>query len=682
MGQTTVNLSMTKAGYVREDAPTTVYPINGNTDYYIYTLSPEQLMYLGFASLDNSLKYRRLYSMRLKIQAKKAYYSRVEFVPIDSDFTAGSITYENAPDAAPNAIARGATLSKTLSDSYSDVWVEWSLTPPDYVKSNAVRYAILYGLRTDVVSGAYLKTVLNGGGSPYIEVTLDDSTNVLSQIEVRSGPTSGYLNPRNAKTFTWAFKRKSSETYYCVGDFTQASAALKWSVSGSGIWNTVTASGSDMNVTVPANTFPTASTIEWYLTGTDNIGTTSGTEHYTFSTSAGTASATPVSPINSVEDGSKAIKLVWELSSTDGQEPSYVDLQWKKPSDLSWTDLLSHSAAVSYYDVTAGTFSAGEVTWRVRAYNVDDTAGSWSDVINFVCVAAPAAPSGLQATEVPRTLISWQATGQEAFEIEIDGKSVAKTYSPSASSWQLDEPLEDGTHIIRVRIQGVYGLWSDWASVTIDVLNVPATTATLTGEFGIDANLSLAITTVPDPLVVQWYRDGVRIGRTSGISVFLDRMVLGNHSWYAELWYSNGYYVRSNIVTGMLKSCETRISLIDYGSAWLTLELSEHSDSVQSFNWSKASSLRHIRGAVYPVLELGEDEDYAGSYDCAFKSVEDARKLEALKGKIVIIKSRGREVVIGALTRLSKRMKDFYIAYTFSVQQIHREDFVNYDANS
>ena len=145
------------------------------------------------------------------------------------------------------------------------------------------------------------------------------------------------------------------------------------------------------------------------------------------------------------------------------------------------------------------------------------------------------------------------------------------------------------------------------------------------------------------------------------------------------MWFSSGYYSRSNVITGTLKSCETRIADIAYGSSWLTLNLSESSNSTQNFSWSRASNLRHVRGSAFPVLEMGESEDLTGSYECAFKDVQTARKLEALKGKVVIVKSRGGQILIGALTKLTKRMKEFYITYSFSIQQIQWEDFVNYD---
>ena len=531
-----------------------------------------------------------------------------------------------------------------------------------------------------------MKTVLSGGGTPYLEVTYDSSINVKSKITLRSGPSSGYLNPRNARTFTWAFERDATETYYCAGDFTQQSAALKWKVSGADSWNTVNASGSTTSLTVPANTFPTASTSEWYLTGTDTAGTTSETAHYTFSTAAGTVSVIPTSPINSVEDGSQRTYFYWNFSSTDGQDPAYIDFQLMFPEDADWRSIWSHRAAVDHAQASANYFPAGEIKWRVRAYNIDDVAGAWCEYNgnppSFICVASPAAPVGLDATEVPRTTISWQATGQEAYEIEIDGSVVQKAFDPSASSWQMEEPLEDGTHTIRVRVQGVYGLWSAWSSVVIDVLNVPPSTATLTGSFRTDALLTFNSEDDPSELVIQWYRDGKRIGRTVGVISFADRIVLGEHSYFAELWFDSGYYVRTNTITGKMCVRETKIALTDYGSEWLILKLSESSNSMQNFTWSRASSLRHMRGAVYPVLELGEEEDLIGSYECAFQNAQEARKLEALKGRTVIIKSRGGQVLIGALTKLQKRVKDFYITCSFSIQQIHWEDFVNNDQNS
>lgn len=676
MAQETVNLYLVKSGYTRADYPTTVYQTNSST---IYPCNLQGIagtgkhLFLGFSSLSASLKNRRIYNVQMRVQCDPV---SIHAYACKTDFNPATLCWNNEPEPFYDS-SQGWLAAGTSPITFADRW----LTPSPYYQSFAsalfLKTCACY-LEGTTDNGA--KIVLENGTAPYLEVTYDSSVNVKSKIIKRSAPSSGYVNPRNATSFSWAFERDSTEEYYCAGVFTQSSAALKWKTSG-GSWNTINASGSTQSITVPANTFPTASTIEWYLTGTDTAGTTSETEHYSFSTAAGTAYANPSSPVNSVEDGSKVITFRWTLSSTDGQTPIYVDFQAKTASASSWTSIWSKHAATTSCNVVANYFSAGEIQWRIRAYNVDDVDGPWSSINSFICVAAPTAPQGLQATEVPRTNISWQSTGQEAYEIEIDGVSFAKTYSTTTSRWQLYEPLEDGEHTIRVRIQGVYGLWSDWSSVVIDVANIPPNTLTLTGQFAIDAELQVDISTHPSNPYVHWYRDGIRIARTHGPVEFTDRTVLGEHSWYAEMWFDSGYYSRSNTVTGELKSCVTRIAAVDYGSPWLILKLSENSDSVQSFSWLRMSSLRHVRGLAYPVLELGESEDLTGTYDCAFKTVQEARQFESLKGKVVIIKSRGGEVLIGALTKMSKRMKDFYITYSFSVQQINWEGMVYYDTN-
>lgn len=681
MAQATVNLSLTKSGYTRSDYPTTVYPTNSSTVYACNRPGLSAVgkhLFLGFAALSASLKNRRIYKVQLRAQCDSI---TIHAYACKADFNPATLCWDNEPAPFYDSAAGW------LASSYSPVGLadRWLSPNTAYVSSASALFLKACACYLEGSTDNPAKVVLENGSAPYLEVTYDDSINVKSKITPRSVPSSGYVNPRNATGFSWAFERDSTEEYYCAGDFTQSSAALKWKTSGSSSWNTVSASGSTQSLTVPANTFPTASTIEWYLTGTDTAGTTSETAHYSFSTAAGTASAVLISPVGSVEDGSKAIPITWTATTTDGQTPAYFDLYWKTNTASDWTILREHAAWVTSYNVAAGTFPAGSIMIAIRAYNVDDVAGPWfkpSDAFpKFVCVAAPPAPVGLQATEVPWSTISWQATGQEAYEIEIDGSTIAKSYSTTANRFHLVEPLEDGDHTIRVRVQGVYGLWSEWAAVTVSIINIPPSTLTLTGRFDVDAELQVDISTHPSNPYVQWYRDGVRIAQTHGPAQFTDRTVLGEHSWYAVMWYNSGYYSRSNTVTGTLKSCVTRIAAIDYGSPWVTLELSENSDSVQNFSWSKASSLRHVRGSAFPVVELGESEDLTGNYDCAFKTVQEARKLEALKGRVVIVKSRGGEVLIGALTKLAKRMKDFYITYSFSVQQIQWEDMVKYDAN-
>ena len=53
-----------------------------------------------------------------------------------------------------------------------------------------------------------------------------------------------------------------------------------------------------------------------------------------------------------------------------------------------------------------------------------------------------------------------------------------------------------------------------------------------------------------------------------------------------------------------------------------------------------------------------------------------AVKLEALKGKRVIMKTRRGNVIRGALLQLQKQARLFYTVYSFSLQQLQWEDFI------
>ena len=513
----------------------------------------------------------------------------------------------------------------------------------------------------------YLEGTDAGGYTSQSSVMSFQTT--TSQITPQSSPTSGYRDPRNAITFSWYFKTPAAS-------YDQASAVFHWRVQGSTAWTNVADSQNAGSVTIPANTFPVASTIEWYLSGTDVGGCSSESQVYSFSTAASTTYAICQAPVGIVEDGTKPITFRWTIQNTDGTTPTRTLLWWKLPTESSsqWHELLDTTTDVTSYTAAANTFPAGAIEWRVQAYNRDAVAGPISEA-SFVVLRAPEPPEGLSATAVPLSTISWQSDGQEAYEITIDGEIVAAEYGPSVYSWTVPEPLEDGVHSILVRIQGAYGLWSSYAETSIDVQNAPTGSLTLAGSFDVDADLSVTAEELPAASPVQWYRDGKRIGRTSARE-FRDRMVLGTHSYYAEIWLDNGNYTRSNTVAGSMAVRSPMIAA-EEGGEWLSLRLSKNRERTQSFEWSNTVALQHIAAADFPILEQSRFEDLTGAFDCAFKDPEEARRFEALRKKAVVLKSPRGQVIVGGFSKYTKTATAFYDSYTFSIQQIHREDFVD-----
>lgn len=787
MATQTYRMTMTKSAYAKWSSPYTVFPTNSSTQYII---SPEDAkanaLYFGGGSFPASLKRNNILGARVCVYVSVGYYTgRVS--PVDGSFNPSTLTAYNRPLEDGGSIAMSGT-----SGGASGGWQNLVFRgDSDYNAGLSFAkdggFNLMCDNYTTVFDNWYARTVLSGGGAPYIDILYDDSSKALSQVSFsnrpsgkvypnrtvllqwrlsrssatsgvnciddtfvqqsakffwrvqgasswnqisisgatydytvpantfpngstieyylsvtdtdgttsststftfytpatqitpQDSPTSGYANPRNEITFSWFFSNGSV-------DYGQTSASFFWRVQGASSWTTVQADGSTQHVVIPANTFPVASTIEWYISGTDSSGYASQSDVYAFSTAAAVIYAICRTPVGSVEDGSSWIRMIWTLQSADGYPASRTQVWWKKDSDenipANWHELLNEASTVTDISVAPGTFPAGKINWQVVATNIDETTAPSEayGFADFICVDAPDPVQGLRATAVPLSTISWQSEGQEAYEITIDGEVVQRAFGSDVYSWQVPSPLADGAHSIQVRIQGEFGLWSQPSETFVSIANSPETSLPITGEFGVDAILTAGAAAGEDAPELHWYRDGKYIARTTGTPTFRDRLVLGPHDYFVEIWHTSGNYTRSETVSGILSTNTKRIApLDDAGAEWLELRLSENSADEESFSWQQTQSLQHVTGAEFPALDSSPYQDEVANYNVAFPTVEECRQLEAMRGKTVILKSRGHAVMIGSLNNLQKRATLFYTAYTFSLQRIHCEDFVNYD---
>lgn len=677
MAEQSVALTTTQVAYISELAP--------NTNEQVTDLHHEYYLYDGYEMYGGG-NYGRLYFL---FPAATGIPERAKLISIrgklyassgGSVYAAGNtpnlntITWNNRNTGTDDYI--GTFNWTTSGTSYSDIY------PPSWPGVSAISAAVkkflknkclfLFGSRTPC---GVFPGVPSTEQWLTIEVYYDDAVTISSQVSQKNCITSGFLNPLIAQTFKWTLDPDGD--YYCLADFTQASATLYWRAGTSGTWTAETISGSAQQITIAANTFPngdSAGTMQWYVEVTDQFGTTSQTPVYTVTTADSLISASPISPVNTVEDGNAVIRFFWNYSSPDGTAPTAYLIEYKDADHSAWTTLISQSDTNSYYDAPAGSFGAGTVQWRVSLTNQANSVGPASQAASFINVAAPAAPS-VQVNAVPFAVINWTGSGQEAWRIEIDGRQIAQGFG-GMNSYTLQNYLDDGEHNVRVFIQGVYGLWSEAGENVFSIENVSANTLTLSGSFGADAELSWTTESAAADFLI--YRDGVRIGHTT-TSSFTDRTVLGPHSWRVVNRLADGNYDISAYVTGMLTTDVSMIAALgDLNAGWIQLRLSAKSSSEQSFQRNRTYSLRHFSGAEYPVLELSPFTDLSASYDAAFLPEDsDAAGLEALFGQPVILKSRRGNVMIGALVRLSKSVEDFYNVYSFTLQRIHWEDFID-----
>lgn len=479
---------------------------------------------------------------------------------------------------------------------------------------------------------------------------------------------SGYVNRHISQTFAWDLVPDGD--YVCLGSWEQESATFFYRAGTSGDWTSVEISGSEQSVTIAADTLA-AGTVQWKVETTDTEGTTAESEVYEINTTDSTTTATPIAPKETIENGQAPIRFIWETANDNATAPTGADLQ-KSNDGSNWTTFAQITdAGVTEYDAPVGTFSSGTRYWRVRAYNADGVAGAWSDPVTFVVVAAPPAPV-VSADGKPYATITWQSSGQMAYRVTVDGTSYGP-YFGTAKSFETPDFLSDGSHTASVEVQGEAGLWSQPGSVTFSVTNIPGEPISLTGKFGRDAELTWSTEAAVSAFYV--YRDGVRIGRTGGTR-FSDRFVLGEHEYYVINKLPGGYYTRSNLATGTMRSC-TRAVAAFAGGSWLEMALSDESDTEENFSWSAVVSERYVTGSDLPVVETSPYRSGTGSYKISFKDVETGAAFEALRGRKIIVKSRGGNVAIGVLSGYQKTMTNFYINYSFSVKSCSWEDFVD-----
>lgn len=681
MATVTINIGLSKIAYINQAYPATHYTINSSTWYSIAkgSGSTNKGLLFGVNAFPASLKHNKLVTAGVfwHVRNQESTKCILSVQQSESDFNANTVTYNTAPTFSGLGNCNGELAASTEAD------VSLPASPASLPEELGGKLALslltaksfkIYSTKYSFDDKISAKTVLAGGGSPYVQIYYDNAVKSKSQVSYKSGPISGYVNPRYSTTFQWQYVKADSIICYS-NTWTQSSATFYWKTSTASTWNSVTVSGATTSVTIPGSeqspTFPTASTIQWYVSGTDEDGTTTQTPVYSFSTAAGTTYATPIVPKTSVEDGSASILFQWAISSTDGQPASRVAAFWKLYENTSdpWTPLFDISSPTSStFEAPDGTFPAGDIVWTICAYNIDGTIGPYQEA-RFICRAAPSPVQGLSATSVPLTTISWQSTGQEAYEITIDGVVVKRAFGPDVYNYQVEDPLPNGDHIISVIIQGVYGLWSQPSTVTITIENQTTQDINLQGYFGVDASLSWDVIT--DKAFI--YRDGKRIGESSS-SGFIDRLCMGEHSYFVRQFLSDGNYNQSNTVTGIIEVECGQIAPLS-GGDWLELEYSKMLP-VQTYTRNRTVSIKHYCGSMYPVVEKSAYFDFNGSFNVMFTNLADATEFENLFGQMVVMKNRGGKILVGIFAQLDCRVEDFYFDYDFMIQNATYEDYV------
>lgn len=510
---------------------------------------------------------------------------------------------------------------------------------------------------------------------PFLECEYSDDDVGIQASDF--APSSGaFVNRKQKNTFTWACKDDTDLTQVCFAEIKQTSAVFEWRVKNASASKTISVSGSTTACTVPANTFPSG-TIEWRVKVTANSGTTTTSAWQEITTTDVTPSCKPVSPSGIVIDATIANRFSWQHIISTGTPQSKADLQWSADG-TTWNTLATVTGENQYYDVPANTFTSGTKYWRVRTYNTDGTASAWSDKAEFIAINAPSAPSIVIQSTGPRPRITWQTSEQEAYQLTLSSGYASGTVYGTEKAWHSPVYLADGSYTVRVRVQNKYGMWSEWSAAALPISHTEGEAITLTATAGHEAALTWQTAGSYDFYLVE--RDGVAIARTVQ-KQYIDHTSIGSVTYRVRGCYdeSDNYGVSNSDTVEILP--ETNMICDLETGIWLEMRLSETQLRTNRTSFSAGVSTVHLAGLAYPVEERSEQRDRALSVACAWPHAQRAAALalEALVGRLVCLKDRYGNMVIGSLPSLESNCDEFMRRYSFTISHTNREEAITLD---
>lgn len=623
---------------------------------------------LAFGSVPAANNYSHVEAVNFVV--RPSGFADLESIGLLEPFNPSTICYNEYPSIS-------GTRSRTWTDGEP---ITQALTVSDDLGDyspgiQAIKNGLLLRAYRDTVT--FYTSAASESYKPYLQITFGDNVHLIP-----SGyPTQGYVDRQQALTLQWSnvVSGISVEAPY------QQTAKLHWRMDGGSdhVINLTTAE----SYTIPANTLGSG-TLIWSVEVKDSTGTTTASSEYRLSTVEPTSSAVALAPKNTSVDASNGVDFSWRHQISTGTAQTAADIQLSDDG-TTWTDLAHPTGSATTYHAAPGTVASGTHYWRVRTYNQDSTAGSWSDPATFASVAPPLAPS-VMATNVSRPTVSWTAAEQQAYEIQLDGVGYGP-YFGQDTSWLAPIYLADGSHTAKVRVQNAYGLWSEWGAWTFTVSNAFSSEIALTAQSGerpiltwtINSGSLVGSAIVGRARVVNGltfnaylvYRDGILIASTTSRSYLDSNAAAGIHNYQVRGIYNNsGIYSLSNVaqaetivsgaviwdsVTGETIACPT------------VLEADRVIREAQSIN----VSFVHYAGAVWPVAEATQQRDNSYNFSPTWPRGQEPDIL-ALLGREILVRDQYGGRVYGVLIRVTPETRQTRVRITMQIQQTAEPEVV------
>lgn len=498
--------------------------------------------------------------------------------------------------------------------------------------------------------------------SDTIQAYLDIDYNTIGTTVITS-ELVGYIDSTAPLDFSW----RTTYSGFPVETITQTSATLEWKDGESGTAHQISLPGNTTTYTMPAGTLPDSLNILWRVTTQTADGTTVS-QWKKFQTIDSIPSVTAVSPSGTYVDGTDIVRFIWNYTVDTGTAQTAYNLQYKTTTG-NWTDVQSENTANQYADVPAGTLPAGNLQWRVRAYNQDGAASDWSNALDIVVISAPTAPQVRVTSVSPRPTIEWTATGQQAYQVTVGDYDSGLMFG-TGKSYKVPVYLADGQQRAQIRVMNTYGLWSPYGYADFTVDNsAPATAPVLTGQGGRDAGLTWTASTGAALYLI--YRGTDLIAETAQTE-YTDRFANGLNRYFVRAVFSGTEnYADSNPVQVLSSPDCAMICDIDTGE-WIDLRYSTIVLPQTQITSAQEIAMMQYSGAAYPVPEISNFKTQTYTINTAFLDAATADRFENLIGKTVCVKDHYGNIMIGMMTSTTKMQSKLYRAYSATVNRIER----------
>lgn len=612
---------------------------------------------ISMSSVPESIKYKEIQEFEFNIYAEQ--YESAEtsadvlISSLASGFDLDSVTFLTSPTSFGSA--QNYPIYQENVPGYCSIKPLWNI--------EAVRAALFYGMKF-MSYHAVLQTP-NGSNRPYWKLTHGES-NVGINASLTYPVGDATISKALDTVFQWSAKPESIYTLFPVET---KSTKFRWRYENAESYNEVSL-GSQTQYVIPGGTFETG-TIEWQVEITANSGTVMTSAWQTTEVREPVSSALPLQPKNSVVDGSSETTFAWEHIIETGTDQTKFDLQIST-DDSEWATVCSVSTSETSVAVPADTFLAGDLYWRVRTYNTDGVAGEWSASAHCVVIAAPATPGVTVTDNAPQFAIRWQQAGQQAYEIRLDEKTIAKKFG-AESSYQYDDYLEPGTYKIQVRIQNQYSMWSDWGKSSITIENAEGPAISLSASEDNDVQLQWMTSGSYSSFII--YRNGKKIAQTSGLS-FTDHFAIGHTNYQVRgIYADSGNYTMSGTVTVNIAVKDMQIADVK-DPHWLSLSKSSASLRTTKFYSSQSVTYTSYAGAALPSAEIGEHVSKSYQLDAAWKTsdLDNRKAFEALLGRLVCVKTPYGRRIIGVLNPIDWQENRFISSYSCTITLVDWEE--------